>query len=47
MAVDFAAMNIIVNAVTPGPTATESFYRSKSEAHIEGLKKAFPLGPLS
>ncbi|UNI13875.1 3-oxoacyl-[acyl-carrier-protein] reductase [Purpureocillium takamizusanense] len=41
-----ATRGIIVNAVAPGPTSTEFFYRGKSEALIEGMKKAFPFGRL-
>ncbi|KAJ6446765.1 60S ribosomal protein L40 [Purpureocillium lavendulum] len=46
MAKGLAAKGIIVNAVAPGPTATEFFYRGKSEALIENMKKAFPFGRL-
>jgi len=35
--------NITVNAVAPGPVATELFLTGKSEAQIEQLRKLPPL----
>src|SRR5699024_8194233 len=35
--------NITVNAVAPGPTATDLFLNGKTEEQIEGLSKANPL----
>ncbi|POR37515.1 Tetrahydroxynaphthalene reductase [Tolypocladium paradoxum] len=46
MAKGLAAKGIAVNAVGPGPTATDFFFRGKSEAMIEGMKKANPFGRL-
>jgi 3-oxoacyl-[acyl-carrier protein] reductase len=40
LAKDFGARGITVNCVAPGPTATELFYKGKSEevlSHIAGL----------
>ncbi|OAQ99947.1 hypothetical protein LLEC1_00860 [Akanthomyces lecanii] len=44
MAKGLAAKGITVNAVGPGPTATELFYKGKSEAQIDALKKMNPFG---
>ncbi|KAI3397169.1 hypothetical protein diail_11143 [Diaporthe ilicicola] len=46
MAKDLAAKGINVNAVAPGPTGTELFFEGKSEALLEGIKKASPFGRL-
>ncbi|KAI7784310.1 short-chain dehydrogenase reductase [Diaporthe eres] len=46
MAKDLAAKGISVNAVAPGPTGTELFFEGKSEAMLEGIKKASPFGRL-
>ena len=46
MSKGLAAKGICVNAVGPGPTATDFFFRGKSEAMIEGMKKANPFGRL-
>lgn len=46
MAKDLAAKGINVNAVAPGPTGTELFFEGKSEALVEGIKKASPFGRL-
>lgn len=47
MAKGLAAKGINVNAVGPGPTGTDFFYRGKPEAMIEGMKKAHPYGRLA
>lgn len=46
MAKDLASRGINVNAVAPGPTGTELFFEGKSEAMLEGIKKASPFGRL-
>lgn len=46
MSKGLAAKGITVNAVGPGPTATEFFFRGKSQAMVDGLAKAHPLGRL-
>ncbi|KND93138.1 Tetrahydroxynaphthalene reductase [Tolypocladium ophioglossoides CBS 100239] len=46
MAKGLAAKGITVNAVGPGPTATDFFFRGKSEAMVEGMKAANPFGRL-
>lgn len=35
--------NVIVNAVAPGPVATELFLTGKAEAQVEELRKLPPL----
>ena len=47
MAKGLASKGINVNAVGPGPTGTDFFYKGKSEAMIEGMKKAHPYGRLA
>ncbi|ATY66861.1 60S ribosomal L40 [Cordyceps militaris] len=44
MSKGLAAKGITVNAVGPGPTATELFFKGKSEAQIDALKKMSPFG---
>ena len=46
MAKGLAVKDITVNAVGPGPTATELFLRGKPEAILEGMKKSNPFGRL-
>lgn len=46
MAKGLATRGITVNAVGPGPTATELFFKGKSEAQIDALKKMNPFGRL-
>lgn len=46
MAKGLASNGITVNAVGPGPVATELFFKGKSEPMIEGIKKAHPFGRL-
>lgn len=46
MAKGLAAKGITVNAVGPGPTATELFFKGKSEDQIDALKKMNPFGRL-
>jgi len=45
MAVGFAAMNIIVNAVTPVPTATEFFYRPSRRRALKASRRHFRWDP--
>lgn len=42
MAKDLGSKGINVNAVAPGPTGTDLFFAGKSEAMLEGIKKASP-----
>ncbi|MFN2746757.1 MULTISPECIES: SDR family oxidoreductase [Bacillus] len=44
LAKEFAAKQITINAVAPGPVDTELFTAGKSEQQIEGLKKSTALG---
>lgn len=44
MAKDLASKGITVNAVAPGPTATELFLKGKSEEMIAGIGKLSPFG---
>lgn len=44
MANEMAGRNITVNAIAPGPTGTELFYKGKTEEQIEFFKKQSPLG---
>ncbi|KAL2161726.1 hypothetical protein VTH06DRAFT_8288 [Thermothelomyces fergusii] len=41
---DLAARGITVNAVAPGPTGTDFFYRGKSEQLLDVLRKGSPFG---
>jgi len=43
LAKELRGRKITVNAVAPGPTATELFFTGKSDAQIESLKQACPL----
>jgi 3-oxoacyl-[acyl-carrier protein] reductase len=43
LAKELRGRRITVNAVAPGPTATELFLKGKSDALIEQLAKAAPL----
>jgi 3-oxoacyl-[acyl-carrier protein] reductase len=43
LANELRGRNITVNAVAPGPTATELFIKGKTEAQIEEFKKLNPL----
>ena len=44
MANEMAGRNITVNAIAPGPTGTELFYKGKTEEQIEFFKRQSPLG---
>ncbi|EME74137.1 SDR family oxidoreductase [Bacillus sonorensis] len=44
LAKEFAAKQITINAVAPGPVNTELFTEGKTEEQIEGLKKSIGLG---
>ncbi|MNB94705.1 Glucose 1-dehydrogenase 2 [compost metagenome] len=46
LAKEFGVKGITINAVAPGPVATELFLEGKSEAQLEGLKKANAFGRL-
>jgi len=43
LANELEGKNVTVNAVAPGPTGTELFYKGKTEAQIEWFKKQAPL----
>jgi 3-oxoacyl-[acyl-carrier protein] reductase len=43
LANEFRGRNITVNAVAPGPVATELFLQGKTDAQIDQLRKAAPL----
>ncbi|KAH8689156.1 putative oxidoreductase [Talaromyces proteolyticus] len=43
---DLAPKGIVVNAVAPGPTATELFMRGKPDAMVEAIKKQSPFNRL-
>lgn len=46
LAKELGPRKITVNAIAPGPVATELFLDGKSEAQIEGITKLIPLGRL-
>jgi 3-oxoacyl-[acyl-carrier protein] reductase len=46
MAKGLASKGISVNAVGPGPTATDLFMNGKSERMVDHLRKAHPFGRL-
>ena len=46
MAKGLAAKGITVNAVAPGPTGTDLFYRGKPEAVVNAIKGQNPFGRL-
>ena len=46
LAKDVAAKGINVNAVAPGPTATELFFEGKSEALVDTITKSSPFNRL-
>ena len=43
IAKELRGRNITVNAIAPGPTATDLFYQGKSEELIENFAKKSPL----
>ena len=46
MAKELSPKGISVNAIAPGPTATELFLAGKSEELLQGFTKAIPAGRL-
>lgn len=46
LAKELGPRGITVNAIAPGPVATELFFQGKDEATIEGMKRMNPLGRL-
>lgn len=46
LAKELGSKGITVNAVNPGPTATELFLKGKTEAMINGIKGSGPFGKL-
>ena len=44
MCKDLASKGIVVNAVAPGPTATELFFRGKSEQTLKFIAGLSPFG---
>ncbi|OKP98516.1 SDR family oxidoreductase [Paenibacillus sp. P46E] len=46
LAKEFGSKGITINAVAPGPVATDLFLEGKSEAQLEGLKKMNAFGRL-
>ncbi|KWX77877.1 SDR family oxidoreductase [Paenibacillus jilunlii] len=46
LAKEFGSKGITINAVAPGPVATDLFLEGKSEAQLEGLKKSNAFGRL-
>lgn len=46
LAKEFGGKGITINAVAPGPVATELFLEGKSEAQLDGLRKANAFGRL-
>ncbi|QQZ62280.1 SDR family oxidoreductase [Paenibacillus sonchi] len=46
LAKEFGCKGITINAVAPGPVATDLFLEGKSEAQLEGLKKTNAFGRL-
>ena len=46
MAKDLGRRGILVNAIAPGPTASELFYNGKTKEMIDGFKRLSPLNDL-
>lgn len=46
LAKGLAPRGILVNAVAPGPTGTDLFFRGKPDAMVEGIRRASPFGRL-
>jgi len=46
LAKELGPRGITVNAVAPGPVATELFLKGKDEATLEGIKRTIPFGRL-
>jgi len=46
MSKELGARRITVNAIAPGPVATELFLADKSDAALETIKRMNPLGRL-
>ena len=44
MAKDLASKGVVVNAVSPGPTGTDLFYRGKSEQMLKTIAGFSPMG---
>lgn len=46
LAKDLGSRGITVNAVAPGPTATEMFFEGKTEEQVKALERMNPFGRL-
>ena len=44
MAKELAPKGVVVNAVSPGPTGTDLFYRGKSEQMLKAIAGFSPMG---